>query len=326
MSLASTSRGRWAPSPTGETHVGGARTALVAWLDARSTNGSLVWRVEDLDRPRVVAGAAERQLADLEWLGLDWDEGPDRGGPHQPYLQSERQDRYRAAIEILASAGRLFPCSLSRKELEAIATAPHGPEERPYPARLRPAELPSDWLADHRRRPLGHASLRFRVESEPVIVADRVLGRWTERVDSTVGDFVVERRDGIFAYQLAVVVDDLAMGINSVVRGADLVTSTARQIQLTRALGGEPPRFAHLPLVVNSCGEKLSKRDHALTLASLREAGVAPDRLVGYLAWSLGLVDTPEACTPASLIPVFRWDRLRRDSWQVPDDLAAVLG
>jgi len=154
---------------------------------------------------------------------------------------------------------------------------------------------------------------------------DAVYGEHEERVDVEVGDFVLKRRDGLYAYQLAVVVDDASMAITEVVRGRDLLDSTARQIQLVRALGAEAPSFAHLPLVLNAAGEKLSKRDQALTVRSLREAGVRPEKLVGYLARSLGLLDAPEPCSPAELVESFAWDRVGRDDWVLPADLAAEL-
>lgn len=318
-------RGRWAPSPTGDFHLGSARTALVAWLDARASGGRFVWRIEDIDGPRVVAGSAQRQLADLAWLGLDWDEGPDRGGPHAPYRQSERRAHYDQALEQLARAGRLFPCQHSRRDLEAIASAPHGPQTAAYPAALRPAALATEWFSQHRNRGPGQASLRFLVDEEPVHFVDAVYGPQFERVDSSIGDFVLERRDGLIAYQLAVVVDDIAMGINTVVRGADLLDSTARQIQLTRTLGATPPRYAHVPLVLNSTGEKLSKRDRPLCLAGLAAAGVAPQVLVGALAMSLGLRDRPEPCCPAELLTDFDLSRLRREPWVVPTDFVDQL-
>jgi glutamyl-tRNA synthetase len=291
-------------------HVGNARTALAAWLSVRSRGGTFVWRVEDLDGPRVVPGMAEAQMADLAWLGLDWDEGPDVGGSHAPYLQSERSVFYEEALRRLAEAGRLFPCRLSRKDLQAMASAPHGGEEAPYPASLRPRELAPDWFEGR-----SDAAIRFLVDDRSVSFTDRVFGPITERVDLAVGDFVLERRDGLYAYQLAVVVDDLAMGIDDVVRGSDLLASTARQIQLIAALGGEPPAYAHVPLMVSSRGEKLSKRDQGLTLRSLREEGASPERVTGYLAHSLGLLDRPEPCRPADLIPVFAWEKIGRADW-----------
>jgi glutamyl-tRNA synthetase len=320
-------RGRYAPSPTGEIHVGNARTALVAWWSVRSRGGSFVWRLEDLDPPRTIPGMAEAAERDLRWLGMDWDEGPKEGGPFAPYEQSRRSAFYEAALRILLAQGRLFPCRLSRKDLKALASAPHGPAEgSPYPASLRPRDVPTDWLEG-----LTDAAIRFSVKPTPVVFQDRLKGRREERVDQTVGDFVLKRRDGLYAYQLAVVVDDLAMGIDEVVRGEDLLGSTARQIQLIEALGAQPPAYAHVPLVVNAAGEKLSKRDQGLTLAALRESGVTPEALVGYLAYSLGLLERPEPQTAAEIAEVFSWDRLAsappryRMDWPLPEDLAAEL-
>jgi glutamyl-tRNA synthetase len=301
-------------------HAGNARTALAAWLSARSRGGRFVWRVEDLDPPRVVPGMAAAQREDLAWLGLDWDEGPDVGGPFAPYTQSERSAVYEEALRRLAEGGFLFPCRLSRRDLQAVASAPHGAEEAPYPASLRPAGLDAGWFER-----LRDAAVRFRVHDRPVSFVDRVQGPIVERVDLTVGDFVLKRRDGLWAYQLAVVVDDLAMAIDDVVRGADLLASTARQIQLVEALGGAPPAYAHVPLMVNARGEKLSKRDRGLTLRSLREAGIAPEAVTGYLAHSLGLLDRPEPCRPADLVPAFAWEKIGRVDWVLPEDLAALL-
>ncbi|ARA92330.1 tRNA glutamyl-Q(34) synthetase GluQRS [Rhodothermaceae bacterium RA] len=320
-------RGRYAPSPTGWLHVGNARTALVAWLSVRHRQGRFVWRLEDLDPPRILPGAAEAAEQDLRWLGLDWDEGPSMGGPYAPYVQSERGAYYEAALQRLAEQGRLFPCRRSRRDLQALASAPHGREGLPpYPKAWRPRQLPPDWYDAFRHGTApAEAALRFRVDDTPVIFHDRVQGRITEAVDTSVGDFVLKRRDGLYAYQLAVVVDDLHMGITEVVRGADLLASTARQIQLIEALGGTPPAYAHVPLVLNEHGEKLSKRDEGLTLAALRTAGVRPERLVGYLAWSLGLIPSPEPCSAADLIPCFSWNRLTRSPWVLPPDLAERL-
>ena len=296
-------RGRYAPSPTGLLHVGNARTALAAWLSIRAQGGAFVWRLEDIDGPRVVPGMAEAALRDLAWLGLDWDEGPDNG-PHAPYQQSERTAHYEAALKSLAAHNRLFPCRRSRRDLQTMASAPHGSEGLPpYPAEWRPVQLEKDWY----HTPLTDAALRFRVEEGVVCFDDQVQGRVCEDTAAAVGDFVLKRRDGVYAYQLAAVVDDAAMGITEVVRGADLLDSTARQIQLFRALGASPPAFAHLGLVLNAAGEKLSKRDQGLTLASLREQGVRPEKLCGLLAHSLGLLETPEPTTARALIPRFRW-------------------
>ena len=315
--------GRFAPSPTGDLHVGSALAALAAWASVRGRGGRFVWRVEDLDGPRAVPGAAERQVEDARWLGLDWDEGPDVGGPHAPYRQSERGDHYDAALARLAGAGRLFPCRLSRSDLRDLATAPHdGPGLPPYPAALRPAPPADGWFDDADAR--ADAALRFRVDDGPVAFDDRVAGRVEEDVRASTGDFVLRRRDGVTAYQLAVVVDDLAMGVTEVVRGRDLLGSTARQILLVRALGGVVPAYAHVPLLVGAGGEKLSKRDEALTVRSLREAGVAPEAIVGWLASALGQPGAGRR-TPAEVAASFDWTRVRPEPVAVPADLASHL-
>lgn len=319
-------RGRWAPTPSGALHVGNARTALVAWLSIRRQGGTFVWRLEDLDGPRTVPGMAEASRGELRWLGLDWDEGGGHDGPFPPYVQSARTEFYEAALGRLAAKDRLFPCRLSRSDLKNLATAPHGRQGLPpYPKELRPKKLSPSWFAELDLEENPDVALRFKVDELPVTFRDLVDGEVTERVDVEVGDFVLKRRDGVFAYQLAVVVDDLEMEIDEVVRGRDLLDSTARQIQLFEALGGPVPVFAHLPLVLNFRGQKLSKRDEGLTLAALREAEISPERLVGYLAWSLGLTSTARPTTPAELVEGFAWEKLRRADWVLPADLVAEL-
>jgi glutamyl-tRNA synthetase len=294
-------RGRFAPSPSGDLHLGGARTALAAWLQARAAGGTFVMRVEDLDRPRVVAGAEARILDDLRWLGLDWDEGPDVGGPSAPYRQSERSERYRAAVAQLLADGRAFPCWCSRAEVARAAAAPHGPsDDGPrYPGTCRGR---SDGPAG--RSP----SVRLRVERETIAFVDGVHGVEREDPAATVGDFVIWRADGVAAYQLAVVVDDAAMGISDVVRGDDLLGSTARQLLLYRALGLPPPRFAHVPLVLGPDGARLAKRHGGIGVRQLRERGVTRARLTRWLAESLGLEGADDA---AALVPGFSLARIR---------------
>ena len=315
-------RGRFAPSPTGLLHVGNARTALATWLSVRSRAGEIVWRLEDLDAPRVVEGLGVAAQEDLRWLGLDWDEGPEIGGPYAPYVQSARAGLYEHALRRLLSAGRLFPCSLSRQDLSAIASAPHACDAAApaYSRSLRPTELAASWFDDLNGRDNMTAAIRFAVSEEETEFDDRVLGRVRERVDRTVGDFVVKRRDGVYAYQLAVVVDDIAMQIDDVVRGADLLDSTARQIQLIEALGADRPQYAHVPLVRNPAGEKVSKRDGGLSLRALRDAGVGADQLVGMLAWSLGLLDRPRRVRALDLVDAFSWETVGRDDWILPAD------
>jgi glutamyl-tRNA synthetase len=315
-----TPRGRYAPSPTGLLHVGNARTALVAWLSVRSRGGTFVWRLEDLDPPRIVRGAAEAAVADLAWLGLDWDEDPESGGPFAPYVQSERSDVYEAALRMLHDSGRLFPCTLSRKEIASISSAPQpGEEEAPYPVAARPASLEPGWYDDSSR---GAAALRFRVDDSPVRFVDRVHGEVEDRV---AGDFVLKRRDGLYGYQLAVAVDDWLMHVDEVVRGADLLGSTGRQIQLLEALGARRPAHAHVPMVLSAEGDKLSKRHGSLTLQSLRSAGIRSSQLTGYLAWTLGLLDRPAPATPRDLLATFTWSKIPHEDFRLPPDFADLL-
>jgi glutamyl-tRNA synthetase len=278
-------RGRFAPSPTGDLHLGSASTALVTWLAARTAAGRLVLRVEDIDAPRVVAGSAERQMDDLRWLGLDWDEGPDVGGPCAPYRQSERSEHYAAALDELRRAGLTYLCDCSRAEIARVASAPHAGDEGPrYPGTCRPlGHEPRDF-----RRP---PAVRLAVPDRDVVVRDRWQGELRQNVAQEVGDFVLRRGDGIWAYQLAVVVDDLAMGVTEVVRGADLVRSAPRQALLAALLGGAPPAFAHAPLVLAADGSRLAKRAPGATLADRRAAGQRPEAIVGDLARMLGLID-----------------------------------
>ena len=299
-------RGRFAPSPTGDLHLGGARTALAAWLAARAAGGAYLVRVEDLDGPRVVPGAEERILEDLRWLGLDWDEGPDVGGPHAPYRQSLRLARYDAAVERLLAAGHAFRCWCSRAEVARAAAAPHGPaDDGPrYPGTCRARQTPPP----RDRRP----SVRLRVDAEEIAFVDGVHGRIAEDPSMTVGDFVIRRADGIPAYQLAVVVDDAAMAISDVVRGDDLVGSTARQLLLYRALGAAPPRFAHVPLVLGPDGARLSKRHGAIGVRALRDRGRSPAHVVGLLAATLGLVPAGTTCLPRDLVSTFDLSRITR--------------
>jgi len=276
-------RGRFAPSPTGDLHLGSAATALVAWLAARSAGASFVLRVEDIDAPRVVAGCEAGQLDDLRWLGLDWDEGPDVGGGRAPYRQSERRDLHAAALDDLSARGLTYLCDCSRAEIARVASAPHAGDEGPrYPGTCRD---------------FGHASREFRrppatrlcVPPGEILVRDRWQGEIRQDVAAEVGDFVLRRGDGVFAYQFAVVVDDLAMGVEEVVRGADLLDSAPRQALLARLLGGAPPAFAHVPLVVAPDGSRLAKRSRGVPLRERRASGESGSTLVTSLARLLGI-------------------------------------
>ncbi|WP_394823979.1 tRNA glutamyl-Q(34) synthetase GluQRS [Pendulispora albinea] len=272
---------RFAPSPTGDLHLGGAYVALASWWMARRQGGALVLRVEDIDAPRVVPGSAERILEDLRWLGLDWDQGP--------LVQSERLPRYARALETLQSQGLVYPCDCSRADIARVASAPHLGEETVYPGICR--EL--DPARPMKRPP----AMRLRVPDARVSIHDALAGELSQNLARDIGDFVLHRGDGIYAYQLVVVVDDLEMGITDVVRGIDLLASTPRQIHLAQLLGAAPPRYHHVPLVLDTDGQRLAKRTAGAHLRGLREAGVSPEEVLGELAFGLGLTASPEACS-----------------------------
>ena len=298
-------RGRYAPSPTGALHLGNARTALLAWLHARAGGGAFVMRVEDLDAGRVRPGIMETQLDELRWLGLDWDEGPDVGGPFAPYVQSARTALYDDALRRLAERGLLFECTCSRRDIAQAASAPHAGEEGPrYPGTCRASRLPAD-LPSYLAHDRGRVAIRMRTEPERIAFDDGVMGP-VAFDPAEGGDFVVRRKDGAAAYQLAVVVDDAAMAVTHVVRGADLLSSTARQLLLYRALERTPPAFLHVPLLLGADGERLAKRHGALSLGELRAEGVAPERVVGWLAATCGLAEEGEEADPRALLP--RWE------------------
>ena len=305
-------RGRFAPSPTGQLHLGNARTALLAWLDARSAGGAFLMRIEDLDRARVQPGAEAQQLAELAWLGIDWDEGPDHGGPFAPYRQSERTARYDAAIERLLASKRAFLCACSRADVARAASAPHDDTaaEPRYPGTCRDAD-PADVVA--RAAAQGRApAVRFAGGGQRIDFLDEVHGAVASEAGG-VDDFVLRRADGTAAYQLAVVVDDAAMEVTRVVRGDDLLRSTPRQIALYRALELTPPAFAHVPLVVTSGGERLAKRTRPAALASLRERGVAPEAVIGALAASAGLGAPGRLLPAAALVDGFSLAAVTRE-------------
>jgi glutamyl-tRNA synthetase len=294
-------RGRFAPSPTGALHLGLARTALLGFLHARAEQGSFILRDEDLDQPRVVQGAADALRRDLSWLGIDWDEGPDIGGPYGPYVQSQRTLVYERALEVLREKGLAYPCSCSRREI-ALASAPHGASELgpTYPGTCRNGPA----------RPEQPLAWRMRVSDPLATFRDALLG---EVAPEALGDFVLRRADGLFSYQLAVVVDDIAMCISHVLRGDDLSSSTAWQIELYRALESTPPTFIHVPLLLGPDGTRLSKRHGAESVASLRERGVSSETVVGFLAASAGLLPPGTKARPSELSAAFSLARVSRE-------------
>lgn len=281
--------GRFAPSPTGAMHLGNARTALLAWLHTRSLGGRHLLRFEDLDVGRVRAWAYDAIRRDLEWLGLTWDE---------EYIQSERLDLYADALTHLET----YPCTCTRREvlaaIQASAGAPHG-EEPVYPGTCRRGRANPD-------RP---AAIRWRIPDDTICVFDNRTGETLcQTLPSEVGDFVLQRHDGAYAYHFAVVVDDALMNVTDIVRGADLWTATPRQVALQQALAYPTPKYFHVPLMTDFRGERLAKRGGAPPLMTLRERGEEPGRVLSALAKSLGWA-VPDSVTPGELIPY--WDAQR---------------
>ncbi|EGO64327.1 tRNA glutamyl-Q(34) synthetase GluQRS [Acetonema longum] len=314
-------RGRFAPSPSGQMHLGNAWTALLAWLASRSQGGSMVLRLEDLDPGRSRSEYAAGIMEDLQWLGLDWDEGPDREGPNGPYRQSERRQLYQEAVERLGQQGLVYECYCSRAELH-VAEAPHaGESEWVYPGTCRcfSREQRQKKLRSGRR-----PALRLAVPDQTLTFTDGLYGEVRQHLPSACGDFVIRRSDGVHAYQLAVVVDDGLMRINQVVRGQDLLTSTPRQLLLYRLLGMQPPAFTHVPLLIAPDGHRLSKRQQSLSLAALKQTGVRAERIIGYLAWKAGLLEQDQSAAAADLVHRFSLDLIPRQAVVVHD--TEILG
>jgi len=304
----STGAGRFAPSPSGDLHLGNLRTALLAWLFARSTGRMFLVRMEDLDRVQV--GADARQLADLAAIGLDWD------GP--VVYQSHRTGRYDDAISRLSGAGLTYECFCTRREIRESASAPHpeplGSAHRgaagAYPGTCR--NLTSAEIAD-RRRTRRPSALRLQADVPEFTIQDELRGLFTGAVD----DLVLRRNDGVAAYNLAVVVDDAAQGIDQVVRGDDLLSSAPRQAYLATLLGLPPVRYAHVPLALNPAGQRLAKRDGAVTLAELAAIGLVAEQVLTVIAQSLALTGPGERVTPTVLLDRFDATLLPAKPWIV---------
>jgi len=296
--------GRFAPSPTGILHLGNLRTALASWLSARAAGGRWLVRLEDVDGPRCRRDLGEAQLRDLAALGLESDE---------PVLwQSGRGPAYRRALEALHGAGRLYPCACTRRDLQVLASAPHLEDGlRSYPGRCRERT----WEGFDR-------ALRLRLPVGSVAWEDLLLGPQLDDPAALTGDPLLFRRDGCFAYHLAVVVDDGEQGASEVVRGADLRAVTATQIRLQEALGLPRPGYAHLGMVVAPDGNRLGKRDGALGLEALGARGISTAEVLGWLGWSLGCLERPEACSLSELVPGFAWRRVPKGEVRVPQEWA----
>lgn len=288
--------GRFAPSPTGRMHLGNLYAALMSWLSVRRRGGRWILRIEDLDPQRSRLEYARQIEDDLRWLGLDWDEGGvDSRGPNGPYVQSLRSDFYREALSRLDDTGLTYPCYCTRAELHA-PSAPHASDGRfIYPGTCRPPRLSGRTLPD--RKP----STRIIVPDRDITFTDLICGPQSVNLAREIGDFILRRADGAWAYQLAVVTDDALMGVTEVMRGDDLLTSAAQQIYLYELLGYRPPEFAHIPLILNEQGIRLSKRDTSLSMEALR-ASHTPQSLLGLLAHRAGLIPLPTPITLDNLL------------------------
>ena len=274
-------RGRLAPSPTGYLHIGHARTFWIAQERAVAAGGILVLRNDDIDAVRAKMDFAKAIIEDMRWLGLRWQEGPDCGGPFGPYDQSQRSSFYAAAFQALRVGGWIYPCRCTRKDVVRALQAPHAADEEPvYPGTCRPAAAPP--FANSQPGTAAPAKMNWRLrvpDGEAIEFVDGCFGPQHFVPGKDFGDFVVWRQDGVPAYQLSVVVDDAAMRITEVVRGADLLLSTARQMLLYRALGFTPPSFYHCPLVTDEAGVRLAKRHDALSLRTMRQDGITPKQV-----------------------------------------------
>ena len=306
--------GRFAPSPSGRIHLGNILCSLLAWLSARQKGGRVLLRIEDLDTARCPRRYSEQMIEDLRWLGLSWDEGPVVGGPQKPYYQSERTALYEAALEKLMEQDLVYPCFCTRAELHA-ASAPHREDGQVlYAGTCR--NLTAEQIAEKmsRRSP----ALRLRVPEEEWSFRDGHMGPYAENLARDCGDFLLRRSDGMFAYQLAVVVDDAAMGVTEVVRGADLLDSTPRQMYLYQLLGLEAPRFIHFPLLLASDGRRLSKRNADAGLDDLRPRYSASE-ILGKLAFLAGFNPDGEPKTAEELLAEFDWDKVARENIRIPE-------
>ena len=296
-------------------HVGNARTYLAAWLSARSRGGSVRLRIEDIDSPRIKAGAAEQSLDDLRWLGIDWD--------GEVITQTGRLPHYEYALEELRHRELIYPCTCTRGDIATAASAPHAGNEGPaYPGTCshRRAADAAQLIAEGKS-----FAWHFRVTESPGFT-DLFAGPQQIDLRQLGGDFVVWKNSGTPAYQLAVVVDDAAMGITEVIRGDDLLPSTPRQLLLYCALGLAPPAFAHIPLVVGADGRRLAKRHGDTRLAALRAAGVKPEALVGLLAWSCGWIDRMVPISRSELLPRFKLNAIPKGPFVLTTELLRQIG
>ena len=302
--------GRFAPTPSGRLHLGNILCAMLAYLSARSQGGRFLLRIEDVDVPRCPRTLAQQCIDDMRWLGFTWDESP--------VYQSDRSDIYRAALERLTADGHTYPCFCTRAQLMSLAAPNLGDTQVIYQRTC--ANLTAEEAA---ARALTRApAIRLRVPDEEITFTDGLFGPQTENLARDCGDFILRRSDGLYGYQLAVVVDDALQGVTEVVRGRDILSATPRQLYLQQLLGYDAPEYVHIPLLVDHQGRRLAKRDKDLDLTALAQR-FSPEEILGMLAFSAGLVEEVRPVTLEQLIPLFDWQKVKRDDLRLPECIMA---
>lgn len=305
--------GRFAPTPSGFLHLGNVFCSLLAWLYAKSSGGKIILRIEDLDPQRCTRENADQLAKDLEWLGLTWDEGAYASPNSERYFQSKRSDIYAQYFAQLEQEELVYPCFCSRAELHA-AEAPHLSDGRVlYAGTCRKLTHAERAAKAQKRAP----AYRLKVEDALISFVDGHFGEQSYNLAEESGDFIVRRSDGVFAYQLAVTIDDALMGITQVIRGCDLLSSTPMQLYIYQLLGFTPPAFCHIPLLVDATGRRLSKRDGDLEIAALRKLYGSPEPIIGLLAYLAGQIMRPEPLKVADLLPLF-------DAMKIPSNNVVV--
>ena len=298
--------GRFAPTPSGRLHLGNILCAMLAYLSARSKGGRFLLRIEDVDIPRCPRRLAQQCIDDLSWLGFTWDEAP--------LYQSDRGDVYAAALDRLAEGGHTYPCFCTRAQLMSLAAPNLGDTQVIYQrtcAHLSPEEAAE-------KAKIRAPAIRLRVPDEDVSFTDGLFGLQTENLERDCGDFILRRSDGLYGYQLAVVVDDAMSDVTEVVRGRDILSATPRQLYLQRLLGADAPAYVHIPLLVDAQGRRLAKRDKDLDLTALAQR-FTPADILGMLAYSAGLLDEVRPVTLEGLIPLFDWRKVKKDDLRLPE-------
>ena len=301
-----TPTGRFAPTPSGRLHLGNILCAMLAYLSVRSKGGRFLLRIEDVDIPRCPRSLAKQCIDDLRWLGFTWDE--------EPLYQSDRSDLYRAVLDRLTEAGHTYPCFCTRAQLMSLAAPNLGDTQVIYQrtcAHLSPEEVAEKAKT---RAP----AIRMCVPDEEIAFTDGLFGRQQENLERDCGDFILRRSDGLYGYQLAVVVDDALSGVTEIVRGRDILSATPRQLYLQRLLGYDTPDYFHIPLLVDHQGRRLAKRDKDLDLTALAQR-FTPEDILGRLAFSAGLTEEIRRMTLEALIPLFDWQKVRTDDLRLPD-------